>query len=317
MRRNPVAALVAVVGLCLIVAGTARADGTEESQTAVKLYRGSTIIAASDPRHSAYRANFTMDACRSLKAERWRAEAATKTSGAKVTYNCQLEERSIITFHPAPTCPALPAPEGRVADCPAGTTGAYTQTRAYTAAPYPTCAVLGEWSPTEPPADTCVPVPPPPTEQWTLCANEYQHCAFTGTRRVRFGLGTSWVERDLTAIGGGVTCRLATFGSDPAVGVTKRCELRNLPAATGTASLTWTPPTQNNNGSTLTNLAGYRIHYGTLPEEPVHVIQIENAGLSSYIVRDLSPGTYYFGVRAYASSGAESELSNVVPKVVQ
>ena len=33
--------------------------------------------------------------------------------------------------------------------------------------------------------------------------------------------------------------------------------------STSTASLSWTAPTQNEDGSPLTNLAGYRIHYGT------------------------------------------------------
>jgi hypothetical protein len=100
MRLNLTAAVV-TAGICLMIAGVVWADGTEERQTAVKLYRGTTIIAASDPSHSTYRANFTPEACRALKEQRWKAEAATKTSGSKVTYKCQIEERSIITFHPS------------------------------------------------------------------------------------------------------------------------------------------------------------------------------------------------------------------------
>lgn len=162
------------------------------------------------------------------------------------------------------------------------------------------------------------PPPPPPTSQWTLCAHEYETCSFTGTRRVRYGLNTTWIERDLTASNGGIACRNATFGSDPVVGVAKRCELRNVTSepATGTATLNWTPPTSNTDGSALTNLAGYRISYGSSSSALIWAIQVANPDVSSYTVGDLAPGTYHFTVRAYTNSGAESSNSNVVSKVV-
>ena len=85
----------------------------------------------------------------------------------------------------------------------------------------------------------------------------------------------------------------------------------------GAADLMWIPPTQNTDGSSLTNLAGYRIVYGASATRLTQTIQVANAGLSSYVVENLAPGTYYFAVRAYASSGAESSDSNVVREVVQ
>jgi hypothetical protein len=88
-------------------------------------------------------------------------------------------------------------------------------------------------------------------------------------------------------------------------------------ASNGAASLTWTPPTQNTDGTTLTNLAGYRIVYGASAAQLTQTIQLTNAGLSSYVVENLAPGTYYFAIRAYTASGAESADSNVVLKVVQ
>jgi hypothetical protein len=88
-------------------------------------------------------------------------------------------------------------------------------------------------------------------------------------------------------------------------------------ASNGAASLTWTPPTQNTDGSTLTNLAGYRIVYGVAATQLTQTIQVANAGMSSYVVENLAPGTYYFAIRAYTSGGAESGDSNVVSKVVQ
>jgi hypothetical protein len=84
----------------------------------------------------------------------------------------------------------------------------------------------------------------------------------------------------------------------------------------GRAVLSWTPPTQNTNGSTLNNLAGYRISYGTSPEALAQTVQIANPGVSSYTISNLAPGTYYFAVRAYATSDAESVNSNVISKTV-
>jgi hypothetical protein len=85
----------------------------------------------------------------------------------------------------------------------------------------------------------------------------------------------------------------------------------------GAATLTWTPPTTNTDGSTLTTLAGYRIAFGTSSAHLTQTIQLGNAGMSSYVVENLAPGTYYFAIRAYTSGGAESANSNVVTKIVQ
>lgn len=82
-------------------------------------------------------------------------------------------------------------------------------------------------------------------------------------------------------------------------------------------TLSWLPPTQNTNGSTLTDLAGYYIDWGTQSGEYSHQIQVANPGLSSYVVDNLSPGTYYFAVQAYSSSGEVSSPSAEVSAVVQ
>jgi hypothetical protein len=85
----------------------------------------------------------------------------------------------------------------------------------------------------------------------------------------------------------------------------------------GSASLSWSAPTQNTDGTTLTNLAGYRINYGTSASNLTQSVQITNAGVTSYVVDNLSPGTYYFAVRAFTSGGAESAISNVASKSIQ
>jgi Putative Ig domain len=85
----------------------------------------------------------------------------------------------------------------------------------------------------------------------------------------------------------------------------------------GSATLTWTPPLANTDGSALTNLAGYRIYYGTATNSLNQSVQVANVGISSFTVSNLTSGTWYFGVTAYTTSGLESSLSNVTSKSVQ
>lgn len=84
-----------------------------------------------------------------------------------------------------------------------------------------------------------------------------------------------------------------------------------------TATLSWTPPTQNTDGTALTDLAGFRIHYGTIATAMTQVVQLANPGLARYVIENLSPGVYYFAVRAYKADGVESPLSNIASKTVQ
>lgn len=78
-------------------------------------------------------------------------------------------------------------------------------------------------------------------------------------------------------------------------------------------ALSWLPPTAHTDGTLMTDLAGYHIHYGTAPRDYPSTIQVANPGISNYVVQGLAPGTYYFAVSAYDSSGAESQYS---PEVV-
>ena len=71
------------------------------------------------------------------------------------------------------------------------------------------------------------------------------------------------------------------------------------PTTNGSATLSWTPPTQNTDGSTITNLAGFRIQYGTSASALTQTIEVSNPGVATYVVTGLSSGTWYFAVRAY------------------
>jgi hypothetical protein len=86
--------------------------------------------------------------------------------------------------------------------------------------------------------------------------------------------------------------------------------------ANGTATVNWTIPTANSDGSTLTNLAGFRIYYGTAADSLTKMMQVSNSGTSTYVITNLPPATWYFSVKAYTSSGTESAASNVASKTI-
>jgi hypothetical protein len=86
--------------------------------------------------------------------------------------------------------------------------------------------------------------------------------------------------------------------------------------ASGTATVSWTPPVLRTDGSALTNLAGYEIRYGASAAVLDRAIQLTNPGLTSYMVQGLTSGTWYFGVMAVDSAGLASALSSVRSKTV-
>jgi hypothetical protein len=90
-----------------------------------------------------------------------------------------------------------------------------------------------------------------------------------------------------------------------------------LAVASGSATLSWTPPTLNTDGSPLTNLAGYRVYWGPAAGNYPNSLTLNNAGLTSYVVSNLAPGTYHFVVAARNSAGAESAVSNSGSKTIQ
>lgn len=86
--------------------------------------------------------------------------------------------------------------------------------------------------------------------------------------------------------------------------------------ALGSATLSWTPPTQNEDGTPLTNLAGYRIYYGTESGNYTRTVSIPNPGISTYTIDGLTPNTYFFVSTAVNTVGVESNYSNETTKTV-
>jgi hypothetical protein len=84
----------------------------------------------------------------------------------------------------------------------------------------------------------------------------------------------------------------------------------------GRATLSWTAPTENTDGSSLSNLSGYHIRYGTSASALTRTIVINNASVTTYVVEDLAPSMWFFAVTAVTSSGTESSHSNVASKQI-
>ena len=86
---------------------------------------------------------------------------------------------------------------------------------------------------------------------------------------------------------------------------------------TGSVTLNWQPPTENADGSALTDLSGYNIYVGTASSNYDYMeIRLDNPGLSAYVVENLEPGTYYFAATAFNSSGIESAFSGEIVRTL-
>jgi hypothetical protein len=84
----------------------------------------------------------------------------------------------------------------------------------------------------------------------------------------------------------------------------------------GSATLSWTPPTEHTDGSALMDLDGFRIYYGTSLGNYPNQITINNPGITSYVVEDLTPDTWYFVMTSFDTSNMESDFSNVATKTI-
>lgn len=84
----------------------------------------------------------------------------------------------------------------------------------------------------------------------------------------------------------------------------------------GSAILSWSAPTSNEDGTPIVGLTGYRVYYGTDPSIFSNAVEIAGASKTTYDVTGLSAGTYYFAVTAYNADGIESPMSNIGNKTI-
>jgi hypothetical protein len=122
---------------------------------------------------------------------------------------------------------------------------------------------------------------------------------FTGTKKLAIAIAGA----EIVSLGT-ITSAIVTINGDAAA------------ATTGTATLSWTAPTHDTNGSPITNLAGYNLYYGKTSTTMTYVIAVNSPASGDYVIRNLAPGTWYFAVVAYNTQAMESTFSNIVSKTI-
>lgn len=166
---------------------------------------------------------------------------------------------------------------------------------------------------------------------WSFCASEQGMCTFSGTKKVRYG--TDGLYKYAT-YSGGVRCSNGVFG-DPVPYKPKTCSVSVDTGTSGTAppaptrpqtsptprdkriALAWIAPQTNADGSPLTDLAGYRVRYGTRSGHYPNVIDIDSPHTLNHVLEGLPASTYYLTVTAYNSQNIESLASPEVSKAIR
>jgi hypothetical protein len=87
-------------------------------------------------------------------------------------------------------------------------------------------------------------------------------------------------------------------------------------ASASSATLSWVAPTQNTDGTPLTDISGYHVYLGTDPNNLTATADLTDASATSYTVTHLSPGKWYFAISAYNAKGTDGDLSNVGSKTI-
>lgn len=77
------------------------------------------------------------------------------------------------------------------------------------------------------------------------------------------------------------------------------------------ATLTWTAPTENTDGTPLTDLTGFKLKYGMSQGGPYdNVVDIPDPNETTHVVSPLAGGNWFFVATAYNAIGTESDVSN-------
>lgn len=104
----------------------------------------------------------------------------------------------------------------------------------------------------------------------------------------------------------------AGFGS-PA---TATISVPKASTTTSSVTLSWLAPTENTDGSALTNLVGFHIYYGTSERSLTEEVSIDTVGQLTVVIDELSSGTWFFEVVAINSSGNQSGPSTTVSATI-
>lgn len=83
-------------------------------------------------------------------------------------------------------------------------------------------------------------------------------------------------------------------------------------APTRSVTLRWTAPTQNVDGTSLTDLASYIVAYGDTTGAYTTTLDVVDLGSNSVVIEGLAPGTWYFAIKAVNAAGMQSAYSGEV-----
>ena len=97
------------------------------------------------------------------------------------------------------------------------------------------------------------------------------------------------------------------------VGVAKVCDVQ---AIAGSTTMSWSVPTQNVDGTPLTDLSGYRVIYGTSPNNLNQSQSVTGAATTALMLTGLAAGGYYFAAVTVNSAGIASAPSGVAAGAV-
>ena len=89
-----------------------------------------------------------------------------------------------------------------------------------------------------------------------------------------------------------------------------------LSQAASSTILTWAAPALNSDGSPLTDLAAFKVYWGTTQGAYSQSTKIASATARTYTVNGLTTGKWYFVVTALNSTGDESPYSSVWSKTI-
>jgi hypothetical protein len=82
--------------------------------------------------------------------------------------------------------------------------------------------------------------------------------------------------------------------------------------ADGSITVSWTPPTHNEDGSLLTDLAAYKFYLGRSPGNYTKQVRVDTpgGGLTSFVIVNLTPANYFIVATAININEDESRFSN-------
>jgi hypothetical protein len=87
----------------------------------------------------------------------------------------------------------------------------------------------------------------------------------------------------------------------------------------GSITLSWTPPSTREDGTSLSlsEIDGYHIYRGDSEASLELVMDINDSSVTEYTLTNIPTGTYYFSVTTYDLDGNESGFSNTIQKQTQ